>query len=158
MSMSELFSIEPASVSDAPSVVALLTLVGLPIHGVDKQINDFLVAREDQRVIGCVGMEAYGESCLLRSLAVHPDFQGKGLGVELMRQIISRARERGMRQAVILTHTVEQLAMRFGFERIPRESVDPRLAQSWEFQSTGCQTAVCMRLHLDRARKRRRQP
>jgi len=147
--MDEVISIELASASDAKSVITLLTEVGLPTHGVGEQIKNFLVAREDGQVIGCVGLETYGESCLLRALAVRPDFQGKGLGLELMRQIISRARQQGLKQAVILTHTVERLAAKIGFERIPRESVDPRVAQSWEFQATACQQAVCMRLNLN---------
>lgn len=149
--MNEVISIEPAGAADAESVRALLTEVGLPTHGVEEQIKNFLVAREDGQVIGCVGMEAYGENCLLRSLAVHPDFQGRGLGAELIRQIIARAQQQGMKQAVILTHTVEPLAARFGFERVSRDSVDRRLAESWEFQANSCQQAICMRLALDSA-------
>lgn len=147
--MNDVISVESARASDGASIIALLLEVGLPVHGVEAQMENFLVACDGQQVIGCVGMELYGESCLLRSLAVHPDYQGRGLGVELMKQIIARARQQGMKEAVLLTHTVEPLAAKLGFQRIPRDSVDPRLAQSWEFQSTGCQKAVCMRLNLE---------
>jgi amino-acid N-acetyltransferase len=146
--MNEVISLEPARASDVASIVALLTQVGLPVRGVEENIKNFLVARVGQRVVGCIGMEVYGESCLLRSLAVHPDYQGRGLGFELAQQIILRARQQEMREAVILTHTAERLAAQLGFERIARESVDPRLAGSWEFQTNCCQTAVCMRLGL----------
>lgn len=149
--MSEPISIESARPSDVESVVALLTEVRLPTHGVRELMENFLVARKSGRVIGCVGMEVYGESCLLRSLAVHPDFQGRGLGAELVKRIIARAQQQGLRQAIVLTLTAERLAAKLGFRRIPREFVDPRVAQSWEFQATACQQAFCMRLDLDSA-------
>ncbi len=148
--MIETYSINPAQASDISPVSVLLAGVELPTHGVEVHINNFLVARAGATVIGCIGMEIYGQSCLLRSLAVHPDHRGQGLGSRLMAESIARAREQGIKQAVVLTHTVERLAARFGFERISRSSVDPRLAGSWEFQADCCQTAVCLRLSLDR--------
>jgi N-acetylglutamate synthase-like GNAT family acetyltransferase len=85
---------------------------------------------------------------LLRSLAVHPDYRRQGVGAHLVQGIIAHARQLGVRDAVILTQTVEQWAARFGFEKVPRESVDPLVAGSWEFQTIRCQAAVCMRLYL----------
>ncbi|MCS6805880.1 MAG: GNAT family N-acetyltransferase [Acidobacteriota bacterium] len=141
-------AIEVASASDLAPIQSLLEQVGLPSAEVQLHIRLFLVARADEQVIGCIGMEQYGESCLLRSLAVHPDYRGRGLGRMLIERIIARARERGAREAVILTNTVAPLAAKFGFQTVPRESVASPVADSWEFRANCCRSAVCMRLRL----------
>ncbi|MBL8207744.1 MAG: GNAT family N-acetyltransferase, partial [Blastocatellia bacterium] len=70
--------IVPSTLSDLPDVLALLEEVKLPTEGVAEHFADFLIARADERVVGCVGLEKYGSYGLLRSLAVAPNFQGQG--------------------------------------------------------------------------------
>ena len=133
---------------DAEAIVDLLNEVELPAVHVEEQIDGFLVARQDGIVRGCVGMEIYGDSCLLRSLAVHPDFQGRGTGRELIGAIIARARELDLQKAVVLTHTAAGLVARFGFVEVERCAVDGPISDSWEFRTHACDSAVCMELEL----------
>ena len=140
--------IEGARREDAEAIVDLLNEVELPAVHVEEQIDDFLVARQDGIVRGCVGMEIYGNSCLLRSLAVHPEFQGRGTGRELIGAIIARARELDLREAVVLTHTAAELVAKFGFVEVKRCAVDGPIADSWEFRTHACDSAVCMKLEL----------
>jgi amino-acid N-acetyltransferase len=141
-------TIDQAAVTDREAIVQLLEQVDLPAAHVDEHLSNFLVARDGQQIVGCAGMEIYGDTCLLRSLAVHPEYQGRGLGRQLAQEIINRARRQGLKEAVILTKTIEPLAVQFGFEKIPREAVDRRVTESWEFQVNCCQTATCLRLKL----------
>lgn len=141
-------TIDIATASDLAAIESLLHRVGLPTAHLQQHLDEFFVARAEEHVVGCIGMEWYGESCLLRSLAVHPDYQGRGLGRMLVERIIARAREHGARTAVILTDTIEPLAAKFGFQKVPRESIASPLADSWEFRANCCRSAVCMRLHL----------
>jgi amino-acid N-acetyltransferase len=141
-------AIEQAMGSDREAIIQLLERVNLPTTRVDEHLSNFLVAREGHQVIGCVGIEIYGDTGLLRSLAVQPEYQGRGVGRQLAQAIISRARGLGLKEAVILTKTVEQWATQFGFEKVSRDKIDPRVAESWEFQANCCQTASCLRLKL----------
>ncbi len=141
-------TIEAAHASDAATIEALLASVELPAAKLREQIGNFLVARASGRVVGCVGLEPYGETALLRSLAVLPEQRGQGVGARLVAGILERARRLGAREAVLLTTTVQAMAAAMGFEEIPRESVPAAVRESWEFKADCCGTATCMRLTL----------
>jgi len=98
--------------------------------------------------VGCVGLEFYGKTALLRSLAVLPQQRGRGLGARLAGEILDRARRLGASEAVLLTTTVQAMAARMGFQVVPRESMPAAVRSSWEFKADCCGTATCMRLPL----------
>jgi amino-acid N-acetyltransferase len=138
------FRPENAAPADMPAIRALLEELKLPAADVGAGGQHFVVARDGGTLVGCVGVEAYGESALLRSLAVKPARQGEGLGKALTERAISEARARGARRAFLLTTTAEAYCRRLGFERIGREEVPPGVAASTQFRSLCPATAVCM--------------
>jgi len=138
------FRLEPATPADLSAVRALLEELKLPAADVGAGDQHFVVARDGGTVVGCVGVEMYGESALLRSLAVAPARQGEGLGKALTDRAISEARGRGARRAFLLTTTAEAYCRRLGFERIAREMVPPGVGTSAQFRSLCPATAVCM--------------
>lgn len=137
-----------ARAAELPVVSRLLESAGLPTRGVAEHFADFVVAEEDGHIRGAVGLECYGAAGLLRSLVVEPASRGRGLGEELTRRAVAQARERGLEAVYLLTTTAERFFPRFGFERIPRADVDPKVLASSEFKEACCQTAVSMRLRL----------
>ncbi len=138
------FRLATATGADLAAVRALLEELKLPSADVGAGEQHFVVAREGATLVGCVGVEMYGESALLRSLAVAPARQRAGLGKALTERAISEARGRGARRAFLLTTTAEAYCRRLGFETIGRESVPPDLAASAQFRSLCPKTAVCM--------------
>jgi len=70
-----------------------------------KGIDNWLVATGPEGVItGCVSLVAFNEElCEVRSLAVHPDARGNGLGAALVRAAIFLAAARGMKRVLTLT-------------------------------------------------------
>jgi amino-acid N-acetyltransferase len=142
--------IEPASTDDLQSVEALLRTVELPTDGLSQHLAEFLVGRLDGRVVGCVGLEFYGETAILRSLAVDPTSRGGALGTRLARSIIERARARGIRRIVLLTETAEGFfTQRLGFVPTQRDTVPQDVRESWQFTGAVCQSATCMHLPLE---------
>lgn len=137
-----------AKMEDLTKVTALLRLLDLPTEGVRENIEHFFVAEEDGKIIGSVGLELYDDTCLLRSLAVHPGYQGRGLGAKLMKRALDYAREREMKEIVLLTMTAKDFVKRFGFEEISREATNPKVKVSVEFRSTCPASATCMRLRF----------
>ncbi len=141
-------SIEQAKGDDLDQVLALLKEAGLPTEGVREHFDNFLVARDGERVVGCVGLEDYSPSALLRSLAIVPAYRSRGLGKMLTEAILKEARRRGIKKVFLLTETAEEYFPRFGFRAITRDEADPAVKQSVQFK-TGCsEKDVCMRLDL----------
>ena len=137
-----------ASPGDLPDVLALLRDCKLLESGVAEALGDFLVARHAGRLLGCAGLEVYGELGLLRSVAVTPEGRELGLGRRLVDGVVAAAQGRGLRELYLLTTTAPTFFERLGFVSTLRTSVPPGIAGAWEFK-TGCpQTALPMWLAL----------
>ena len=91
-----------------------------------------------------VGLEIYGTVALLRSLAVAPDGQGRGLGAALLAHAERAARQRGITALYLLTTTAEAFFARRGYVRLPRQAAPPVLRQTAEFAALCPASAVCL--------------
>ena len=86
------YAIRPARRSDASTIVRLINLnvatgelLPRSEEFVAAHATHFLVASEDGRLLGCVHLDEYAPSLAeIRSLAVDPTCQGKGIGVALV--------------------------------------------------------------------------
>ena len=143
--MSEI-TILPATADDVDAIKALLAANDLPTAGVDEHWRTFLVAREDDTIVGCGGAEAYQFAALIRSIAVRADHRSHGLGRRLVRQLLDRLASRGLREFYLLTTTAEDYFRKRGFKTIDRDEVHPQLLASREFQDACPSSATCMRL------------
>jgi len=143
-------TITPSQGSDFAEVLTLLQEVNLPSEGVAEHFSDFLVARTaDGQLVGCVGQERYGDVTLLRSLAVSPAFQGRGLGRELTLELLSAARSQNIAEVILLTTTAADFFQQhFGFLPVQRTDYDAALADSPEWKLPRCASAVCLSLSL----------
>ena len=64
-----------ASSGDEPWIRQLLTLCGLPHEDLTPEhLSHFWVIKERGEILGTAGLEIHGQSALLRSLAVDPQF------------------------------------------------------------------------------------
>lgn len=143
--------ITPASADDLRDILDLLSEVQLPHDGVAENIGGFLVARNNHsRLVGTIGLERYGNTALLRSVAVAPECQQSGLGSRLTEDLLARATSEGVEKVVLLTATASKFfARRFGFCATTRETYDQSLAGSAEWNLPRCSSAICMSLDLN---------
>jgi amino-acid N-acetyltransferase len=137
-----------AKIENLDEILQLLNRVNLPHEGVKEHIHNFIILRNESKVIGLVGLEIYKDKALLRSLAVDPDFQGQGLGTCLFQEILNKARDKHIVEIILLTETAEGFFRKQGFDVISRSHVDKDIKSSVEFQSVCPETAICMRLGL----------
>jgi len=143
------FRIERAKKSDYTAVVDLLKKTNLPPDDVELHLQNFLVIRNPKAsagskfLVGSVGLEIYGEAALLRSLAVHPDFQGTGLGSQLVDNIIKLAKMKDVTRLYLLTDTAEKYFKRKGFVIVTRDKIPSDMKQSVEF-TTLCTSSPSM--------------
>ncbi len=136
-----------ASPSNETALRELIAACGLPSADVSTSKQDYILALSGQELIGCVGLEAYGDAALLRSFAVADHRRGLGLGTALYRRILAHAALRGVKTAYILTTTAERFCAKRGFEKIDRAAVPATVAASAEFKSLCPASAICMRVH-----------
>jgi amino-acid N-acetyltransferase len=143
--------IDSARPEELDALLALLASAGLPTAGFADCLGDALVARDGERIGGCVALELHGEEALLRSLVVAPAARGRGLGEKLTAAALDRAESRGARRVWLLTTTAERFFPRFGFLAVEREELPAALAASAELRGACPASAVAMGLELDDA-------
>ncbi len=137
--------ITPANPSDLHAVQTLLTEAQLPVEGVRQHFADFFVACQDEEIVGCVGLEKYGDCALLRSLAVAPNWRNQKLGLHLTQQVLSYAQANTVKEVVLLTTTAADFFTRhFGFLPTSRLLFEDKLKNSPEWTLTSCASASCL--------------
>jgi amino-acid N-acetyltransferase len=149
--MGDAVTMELFSISDKISVLTLLKNADLPIEDLtDYKLKNFMVAKhKDGSVVGVVGIEMYQKSGLLRSLAVHPSYRGKGLGRHLTREIESFACQNGIETLYLLTMTAADFFPKIGYEVMQRDKVPESIRRTEEFKNVCPVSAVCLFKVLD---------
>ena len=111
-----------AQPADAPAIRALIdryvpggTLLPRSEDFIIMHAPHFIVAEDEERVVGCVHLDEYAPSLAeLRSLAVVPDAQGRGIGRALVTGTEQLARARGYTTLFAVSND-EEFFRRHGF-------------------------------------------
>jgi amino-acid N-acetyltransferase len=138
-------AVEPAVPSDLASIRGLLEQAGLPhsdLASMDRV--RFWVVRDDERLLGAVGLELHGTVGLLRSLVVAADARGHGIGAVLVDHLERFSGTAGLVQLVLLTQTAERFFANRGYRVVDRAAAPAEVLGSPEFQSLCPASAVCM--------------
>ena len=140
-------SITPVSVSEIPQIVQLLNQNELPVEDISEQI-DFFAWKKEAEFIGIGGLEQYGQTGLLRSVAILNPHKGQGLGKEWVKELLNESKKRGIEKLFLLTTTAEVFFQRMGFTTIEREVVPDSIRQTSEFQSICPASAAVMSIKI----------
>ena len=83
--------IRKARKSDLLAIQRLLSTYFLDMEGLEPE--DFVLAEIDGKIIGCAALiksESHGKDFLeIHSIAVHPNFRGKGVGTRLIKYLLT---------------------------------------------------------------------
>ncbi len=150
MDPQNLYTIRQAITEDYDTIKKLLESLDLPVQGVQEYLDNFIVLIHGSEIIGTVGLEIYNNKALLRSLGVKNRFQNKGLGSRLYEDILKKAKNENIKEVYLLTETAEEYFSSFGFLVVSRADVDKNVKTSIEFQSVCPESAVCMRLFINK--------
>ena len=97
--------------------VASGTLLPRTLGFISDYAHEFIVAVDGEKIVGCVHLDEYAPSLAeLRSLAVDSDYQGRGVGRELVIATERLATARGYATLFAVSND-EEFFKRFGFER-----------------------------------------
>jgi amino-acid N-acetyltransferase len=141
-------TISRARTDDLDVVEALLEREQLLVDGLRQHVNPLWVARAGNRVVGCAGLEVYGDVALLRSVAVAAEQRHSGVGSALTSAALEEAARSGIAVVYLFTKTAERFFPRFGFEIVDRADLPASVQSSVEFAHACCADAVVMRTLL----------
>jgi amino-acid N-acetyltransferase len=133
-----------ADVPDLATVRELLAANDLPTADVHEHIRGFVLATDEGRLIGTVGLECHGRWGLLRSLCVTHESRGCGVATLLCDKAEALARRSGVRRLYLLTTTASRWFERRGFVRVERDEVPAAIRRTAEFRSLCPASAACM--------------
>lgn len=128
--------VRDAAPADLAVVRRLIATAGLPLDGLDDAAH-VLVAEAGGRVVGTVALERHEAGSrpvfLLRSAAVDPTWQGRGVGTALTTAALERV-DVARAEAALLTETAADYFPRFGFRAVDRAELPPALGASAELR------------------------
>lgn len=118
-------TIRPAKTSDVRAIRDLIdvysvdgSLLSKATVTIFEQLQEFLVAEIDGSVIGCGALHVMWEDLAeVRTLAVRPDQARHGIGSQVLEQLLTNARELGIKRVFCLTFMKEFFG-RHGFVEI----------------------------------------
>ena len=129
---------------DAIPIRALLERSDLPTSDLDSARPDFVVIRENGRVIAAGALQPFGSSALLRSVVVAADRRKRGLGQAVVSELERMARMAHINQLILLTQTAPEFFAHQGYRVIERSSAPQDMQRSDEFRSLCPSSATCM--------------
>ena len=139
----------PADGPGRETLCALLGEADLPTAGVRDGPGRFYLAVEGDATVGGGGIEPYGEAALLRSVVVHPDHRGEGVGEWLVGRLCEVAAATDAETVWLLTETAAPFFAGLGFEDVARDAAPDAVRESEEFAEVCGVGAVCMTRSLD---------
>jgi amino-acid N-acetyltransferase len=78
------------------------------IKEVRAMIPTFIVYVSDEKIVGCVSLDVYSPKIAeVRSLVVHPDWRGKGVGKKLVNAAVDRAKDLHLYEVLSITDKIE---------------------------------------------------
>ena len=122
-----------AQAEDMERITRLLQVNNLPYSDIKESPVEFIVAKTGDDLIGCIGLEQYGREGLLRSFAVEPHLQNKGIGKELYTRLLHHASNNNIKTLHLLTDTARDYFAKMGFSHTDRNQAPDAISRSSEF-------------------------
>lgn len=140
-----MITITPATNTHRQAIINLLTENKLPVEDLPSSLDNFVIALDDDAIIGAAGLEAYGTFGLLRSVVVAQAYRNKQVASQLLAAIEGEAKVHAMQGIFLLTETAPQYFTKKGFETITRDEVPDAVKVSSEFSHVCPVSAVVMK-------------
>jgi len=141
-------TIKKANEADLSAIIALLQANNLPVDDIKLGEQQFLIAQNDEQIVGCIGIEPFGKDAILRSLAVDEAWRNQKIANRLYLQLLDDCLENGITRLFLLTNTAQGYFERLGWTIANRNEVPPAVGASAEFAHLCPSTAVCMEMSL----------
>ena len=126
------------------NVKLLLCDYNLPYEDIDIHFKNYILAKEEDKIVGAIGLEIYGDIALLRSFVVEESFRNKGIGKKLLISLLNRSIDERIETIYLLTTTAEKYFFKNGFKIENRKNLPDEIKQTKEFSCICPCSAVAM--------------
>lgn len=138
-------NIEAATAADLPGICRLLGLAGLPSDDLtERSLKHFLVLRDEGVLIAAIGLEAYDDAALLRSLVVAESARGRGYGAQLTAAAEALANNLGIASIYLLTTSADKFFLARGYRVVRRHEAPECIQATAQFSALCPSTAIVM--------------
>ena len=124
-----------ARAEDIPRIEALITGEHLPAYGLDDFLETFFVLADGEHIVGCAGLEVYGEAALLRSVVIAPERRRRDEGRRLVEAALMEARRRGIARVYLFTMSAGGFFGRLGFRLVRPEEFEEAVRASRQYEA-----------------------
>jgi amino-acid N-acetyltransferase len=124
-----------ANTGEVEDIIHLLGQNNLLASDIRESAIDFIVAKNNSKIIGCVGLEKSADHGLLRSFAVDSEYRNLGIGTELYHRILKLALEFNIKTIHLLTNTASGYFSKAGFVVNDRKNAPYEITETSEFSS-----------------------
>lgn len=129
-------TIRQARPSDLAAIHELLRATGLYTSSVTLQGDaTYLLAERGRVLVAALGLEHGQDAALLRSFAVHPDEQGRGLSRTLLSRAYALLRRRGSARVYLFSADGGEYWVHMGYRRVNGEEVAAFLPDTPQIRS-----------------------
>ncbi|WP_167605208.1 arsenic resistance N-acetyltransferase ArsN2 [Maribellus sediminis] len=129
--------------SDRTSIATLLESHNLPVSDLETAPVVFYGITKDEQLIAIGALEIIKPVALLRSVAVHPDHQKKGLGKQIITFLENKAKELNIQRLYLLTTTAESFFSQLNYQEISRDLCPSEIQSTSEYSALCPSSAVC---------------
>ncbi len=142
------YKFQPASPDYRSQAIELLGNHNLPVSDLDEGKELFVLLDDQDRVIGTGGLEIFGDQALVRSVSVSKEYQGRGLGKYIVKELEQAAIKKDVHSLYLLTTTAKDFFEKEGYDIVQREDLPPAIRETGEFKSLCPSTATAMKKNL----------
>ncbi|MBA1341366.1 MAG: Amino-acid acetyltransferase [ANME-2 cluster archaeon] len=135
-------NIRSAGTGDIPDIKSILSQYILETELVEDNIDQFVVAKAGDMIVGCACLISSMGIVELRSIAVIPGWKNKGIGRRLFQTLMQRAK--GMTDRIYVRTTARGFFEKMGFEAMD-DSLKPVL---WQDCADCDKLDVCMQVSM----------
>jgi amino-acid N-acetyltransferase len=126
--------LRPAGPGDLAAIDALIQSEHLPAFRTAEFLDTFWVLEADGKLLGCVGLEVFGEAALLRSVITSPELRGQGYGNVLVNRASEEARRLGVKRLYLFTMDKAPFFARHGFQACTMDDFEPAARQCSQYE------------------------
>lgn len=137
-------------IKEISDVAVLLDEYSLPTSDLQKNNTvELFGVYYNENLSACVGVEIYGKTALLRSMAVSSGFRKKGVGKKLVEFIENYTIQKGVKEIYLLTETADKFFKKAGYTITSREGAPLIIRGTTQFSELCPGSSKCMIKILD---------
>jgi len=121
--------VRKATVKDAGKIFEILQRYALEgillprsLNSIYENIRDFFIYEDNGNIVGVGSLHIFWEDLAeIKSLAVLPEYQSKGIGKKIVNECISEAKQLGIKKVFALTY-VPEFFQKLGFKVVDKSA------------------------------------